>query len=120
MVIYVKETKYERGILGLTSIFLFVCYLQVIASPTTYLLLSPSYQSRDLSVARKCVASHDSSFGEEIEYNGALFLCSVDDATSSIDYSNAVNIDDGVVNSPPSLGPLLTFAKSMSSFRRIL
>lgn len=61
--------------------------------------------------------SEDSSVGEEIEYSRALFLCSADDAASTIDYSKAVNIDDGVVDSPPSRGPLLTFAKSPSPLR---
>lgn len=61
--------------------------------------------------------SEDSSFGEEIQCSKGLFLCSAADAASTIDYSKAVDINDGVVDSPPSRGAPPTSMTSPSPLR---
>lgn len=61
--------------------------------------------------------SEDSSFGEEIQCSKGLFLCSAADAASTMDYSKGVDINEGVVDSPPSRGPHPTSMKSPSPLR---
>lgn len=96
---------------------LILAYFQVSASPTSACPQSPSVRSGDSFIPRKCTVSEDSNFGEEMEYSQALFLCSAADAGSTIDYSKLANIDDGVVDSPPSLGPSHVLSRSPSPLR---
>lgn len=53
-------------------------------------------------------------FGKRNWVQEGLSSYSMADVASTNDYSDATNIDDGVVDKPPSGGPLSTFAESLS------
>lgn len=86
-------------------------------SPTYSSRPCASHWSKDSSIFGKCTVSEDSSFEEEIQCSKGLFLCSAADAASTIDYSKAVDINEGVVDSPPSRGAHPTGLKSPSPLR---
>lgn len=100
-----------------TCLMWYILFSQVNGSPACSSPRSFTHQSRDSSLFGKCTVSEDSSFGEEIQCSKGLFLCSAADAASTMDYSKSVDLNEGVVDSPPSRGALPTSTKSPSPLR---